>query len=149
MRMQQIGAGPRTGGDHAIYSYLADWLDLSPLAEYHKTSAMGALGLQSLGFSPDFDQPMPYMLRTRLYYAALGYTSVMSRSATPPASRTTLPPRRQPRWNSRCNCWNRPTRRVPPCKHCNVGGCKLETAKRVLAGRATTCDHPHREGDSP
>ncbi len=35
---------------------------------------MGALGLQSLGFSPDFDQPVPYMLRTRLYYAALGYT---------------------------------------------------------------------------
>jgi hypothetical protein len=26
-----------------------------------------------LGFSPAFDQPVPYMLRTRTYYAALGY----------------------------------------------------------------------------
>ena len=26
-----------------------------------------------LGFSPEYDQPVPYMLRTRSYYAALGY----------------------------------------------------------------------------
>ena len=27
----------------------------------------------ALGFSPDYDQPVPYILRTRGYYAALGY----------------------------------------------------------------------------
>ena len=35
---------------------------------------MDTPGSQRLGFSPDYDQPVPYMLRTRLYYAALGYT---------------------------------------------------------------------------
>ncbi len=37
-------------------------------------NAGNATGLERLGFSPDYDQPVPYMLRTRLYYAALGYT---------------------------------------------------------------------------
>ena len=31
--------------------------------------------VQRLGFSPDHDQPVPYMQRTRSYYAALGYTT--------------------------------------------------------------------------
>jgi len=26
-----------------------------------------------LGFSPDYDSPIPYMARTRAYYAAIGY----------------------------------------------------------------------------
>ena len=29
----------------------------------------------SLGFAPDFDAPIPYMQRTRAYYAAIGYTT--------------------------------------------------------------------------
>jgi glycine/betaine/sarcosine/D-proline reductase family selenoprotein B len=28
-----------------------------------------------LGFAPDYDAPIPYMLRTRTYYAAIGYTT--------------------------------------------------------------------------
>lgn len=28
-----------------------------------------------LGFAPDFDAPIPYMTRTRAYYAAIGYTT--------------------------------------------------------------------------
>lgn len=28
-----------------------------------------------LGFAPDFDAPIPYMARTRAYYAAIGYTT--------------------------------------------------------------------------
>src|ERR1700712_3388141 len=28
-----------------------------------------------LGFAPDYDQPIPYMRRTREYYAAIGYTT--------------------------------------------------------------------------
>src|SRR5690348_14037362 len=28
-----------------------------------------------LGFAPDYDGPIPYMLRTREYYAAIGYTT--------------------------------------------------------------------------
>ena len=28
-----------------------------------------------LGFAPDYDSPIPYMLRTREYYAAIGYTT--------------------------------------------------------------------------
>ena len=31
-------------------------------------------GLDRLGFSPEHDQPVPYIARTRSYYAALGYT---------------------------------------------------------------------------
>jgi glycine/betaine/sarcosine/D-proline reductase family selenoprotein B len=29
----------------------------------------------ALGFAPDFDQPIPYMRRTRDYYSAIGYTT--------------------------------------------------------------------------
>src|SRR5207237_3101052 len=28
-----------------------------------------------LGFAPDYDSPIPYMARTREYYAAIGYTT--------------------------------------------------------------------------
>ena len=28
-----------------------------------------------LGFAPDYDSPVPYMQRTRDYYAAIGYTT--------------------------------------------------------------------------
>jgi len=28
-----------------------------------------------LGFAPDYDAPIPYMRRTREYYAAIGYTT--------------------------------------------------------------------------
>jgi hypothetical protein len=28
-----------------------------------------------LGFAPDYDSPIPYMQRTRDYYAAIGYTT--------------------------------------------------------------------------
>ena len=28
-----------------------------------------------LGFAPDYDSPIPYMRRTREYYAAIGYTT--------------------------------------------------------------------------
>ena len=34
---------------------------------------MAAPNPEELGFSPGFDQPVPYMLRTRTYYAALGF----------------------------------------------------------------------------
>jgi hypothetical protein len=34
---------------------------------------MAAPDPEELGFSPDYDQPVPYMQRTRTYYAALGY----------------------------------------------------------------------------
>ena len=34
---------------------------------------MAASSLEALAFSPSYDQPVPYMLRTRTYYAALGY----------------------------------------------------------------------------
>ncbi|GLR96274.1 hypothetical protein ACVIU7_005796 [Bradyrhizobium liaoningense] len=27
------------------------------------------------GFAPDYDSPVPYMQRTRDYYAAIGYTT--------------------------------------------------------------------------
>ena len=30
---------------------------------------------QQLGFAPDYDSPIPYMRRTREYYAAIGYTT--------------------------------------------------------------------------
>ena len=29
----------------------------------------------ALGFAPDYDSPIPYMRRTREYYAAIGYTT--------------------------------------------------------------------------
>jgi len=34
---------------------------------------MAASTTEDLGFSPAYDQPVPYILRTRTYYAALGY----------------------------------------------------------------------------
>ena len=36
---------------------------------------MDAADRHALGFSPSYDQPVPYMQRTRAYYAALGYTT--------------------------------------------------------------------------
>jgi hypothetical protein len=42
------------------------------------------------GFAPDYDAPVPYMQRTRDYYAAIGYTTPYPRRI---AGRTT--PRRR------------------------------------------------------
>jgi glycine/betaine/sarcosine/D-proline reductase family selenoprotein B len=39
----------------------------------HGETTMSAPDPEELGFSPAYDQPVPYMLRTRTYYAALGY----------------------------------------------------------------------------
>ena len=36
--------------------------------------AEGGRVMERLGFSPEADQPVPYIARTRSYYAALGYT---------------------------------------------------------------------------
>src|ERR1043166_4607878 len=36
---------------------------------------MSAPSDDQLGFAPDYDSPVPYMQRTRDYYAAIGYTT--------------------------------------------------------------------------
>ena len=36
---------------------------------------MSDQGDEQFGFAPDHDSPVPYMQRTRDYYAAIGYTT--------------------------------------------------------------------------
>src|SRR6188768_427361 len=57
-------------------SSLAEKVDFDHLTvEMRKDPTMPGSLDDQLGFAPDYDSPIPYMQRTRDYYAAIGYTT--------------------------------------------------------------------------